>query len=68
MKLREFLESEGGKLFVLISLLVWIAVLAMILHMTGHDPQETGRTLMSNAFTSLFTAIMLKLTEKKAAG
>jgi len=61
------LVSEGGKMAILLSLLVLLIVVAMLLHMTNHDPAETGRTLLSNSFTSVFTAIMLKLSDKKAS-
>jgi hypothetical protein len=31
------------------------------MHVTKHDPQETGRVLISNAFTSLMTLLLAKL-------
>ena len=45
----------------LIGLLVWIGTIAFVMHMTKHDPAETGRTLLTNAFTSLFTAVLVRL-------
>ena len=56
------LVTEGGKMAILLSLLMILIVVALVLHETNHDPAETGRTLLSNSFTSVFTAIMLKLT------
>jgi hypothetical protein len=55
------LETEGGKLAVIILLLVYLSVMAVYLHATHHDPQETGRVLISNAFTSLMTLLLAKL-------
>lgn len=68
MSVQSFFESEGGKTAAMIGLLVWLAIIAMIMHMTGHDPQETGRTLISNTFTALFVALLAKLTGKSAGG
>lgn len=59
--LRAFLESEGGKLAVVLVMLLVITGCAMVLHMTHHDPADTGRTLMSNAFTALLTLLLAKL-------
>jgi hypothetical protein len=57
--LREFLESEGGEKAVVIAMLVWIMAITLFMHMTGHDPKQTGILLLSNSFTALF-AIFLK--------
>jgi len=59
------LVTEGGKLAILLALLLILMIVSMTLVMSGHPPQETGRTLLSSAFTSVFTAIMLKLTGEK---
>ena len=59
----ETLTTEGGKSAVLLFILLWLSILALVMHLTHHDPQETGRTLMTNAFTSVFTALIAKLTK-----
>jgi hypothetical protein len=59
-----FLETEGGKLAVIIFMLVWLSTIAVWMHLSGHDPQETGRVLLSNAFTSLMTLLLAKLGGK----
>ena len=61
----ETLQSEGGKLAIVIVLLLWLSVIAVILHLWGKDPAETGRTLLSNAFTSLLTLALTKLGKEK---
>ena len=60
----QFLETEGAKLAVIIFMLVYLSVMAVIMHLTRHDPQETGRVLISNAFTSLMTLLLTKLGDK----
>ena len=60
----QFLETEGAKLAVIIFMLVYLSVMAVIMHRTRHDPQETGRVLISNAFTSLMTLLLTKLGDK----
>lgn len=63
----KFLESEGSKMAIIIFMLVYLSVLAFVLHETHHDPQETGRVLLSNAFTSLMTLLLAKLGGKPNA-
>ena len=63
--MQQFLESDGGKLAVLIFMLVYLSLLAFIMHLTKHDPQETGKVLLSNAFTSLMTLLLTKLGKDK---
>ena len=58
------LETEGGKLFVLLVLVAWLSIIAMVLHLAGKGPAETGRTLLSNAFTSFITLIVSRLSKK----
>ena len=62
--LQTFLESEGGRIAVILFMLGLLLGITMILHMTGHDPAETGRTLLSDAFTSLLTLLLAKLGSK----
>lgn len=59
------LESEGAKMAVLLFLLLYLSLLAVLMHVTHRDPQETGRVLLSNAFTSLMTLLLAKLGDKK---
>lgn len=63
----QFLESEGAKMAVILFMLVYLSILAFILHETRHDPGETGRVLLSNAFTSLMTLLLAKLGDKPKA-
>lgn len=60
----KFLESEGAKMAVILFMLIYLSSMAFILHETHHDPQETGRVLLSNAFTSLMTLLLAKLGGK----
>jgi hypothetical protein len=61
-----FLESEGGKMAVIIFMLLWLSAIAVGMVVSGHTPQETGRVLLSNAFTGLMTLLIAKLGDKKA--
>lgn len=63
----QFLETEGGKMAVILFLLVYLSIIVVIMHATHHDPQETGRVLLSNTFTSLVTLLLAKLGDKKAS-
>ena len=67
MQWQPFLESEGGKLAIVIFMLLWLSAIATFMHLTGHDPQETGRVLLSNAFTSLMTLLLTKLGKSPSA-
>jgi len=58
-------ETEGGKIAIIVVLLVWLSILAAAMHLTNHDPQETGRVLLSNAFTGLMTLLLAKLGGKE---
>ena len=62
----QFLESEGGKIAVIIGMLLWLSVIAVWMVVTGHPPKETGQVLLSNAFTSLMTLRLAKLGDKVA--
>jgi hypothetical protein len=64
MPVHTFLESEGGKLAVLIGMLVWLSAIAMYMIISGHPPKDTGQVLLSNAFTSLMTLLLAKLGDK----
>lgn len=50
---------------VILFMLIYLSAMALIMHETHHDPQETGRVLLSNAFTSLMTLLLAKLGDKK---
>jgi hypothetical protein len=61
MNWQSFLDSlttNGGKMFVTLTLLVWLMIMAFAMHETGHDPAEQGRLLMSNAFTALVSTLL----------
>ena len=65
MNIGPFFETEGGKIVTIVFLLLWLSVLAIAMHLTRHDPQETGRVLLSNAFTGLMTLLLAKLGGKE---
>lgn len=58
------LETPGARIVMTVGLVFWLGTLAFVMHITGHDPGETGRTLLSNAFTSLFTLVIAQLSGK----
>ena len=47
------LETEGGKLVVLLSLLMFLLGASLIMVETNHTPQEAGRQMLVGAFSSL---------------
>ncbi len=47
------LETDGGKLMVLILMLMFLAGVALFLLVTGHTPQEAGRQMLVSAISSL---------------
>jgi hypothetical protein len=47
------LETEGGKLIVLLSMIGFLAVVSVFMVETNHTPQETGRALLTGAVSSL---------------
>jgi hypothetical protein len=66
MSWQSFLDSlttPGGRMFVTLTLLVWLMVLAFVMHETGHDPAEQGRLLLSNAFTALVSILLTYLAK-----
>lgn len=68
MNLQPFFDSiisEGGQLAVVIFMLIFLSSVAFFMHETGHDPAETGRVLISSAFSSLMTLFLTKLGGKK---
>jgi hypothetical protein len=56
-----FLESEGGKTFALIFMILSLATIALIMVLTGHPPKEAGVTLLSSAFAALMSALIARL-------
>jgi hypothetical protein len=66
LSIQAFLETEGGKIAIIIFMLLWLSIIAVVMVITGHPPQETGRVLLSNAFTSFITLLLAKLGDKKA--
>jgi len=63
----EILETEGGKLFVALVMLSAFLVIAFVLHISGHDPAETGRTLISDAIATLLGVVIGKITARSPA-
>ena len=47
------LETDGGKLVVLLLMLMFLCSTAVYMAVSGHTPQETGRALMTGAISSL---------------
>jgi 4-hydroxybenzoate polyprenyltransferase len=47
------LETDGGKLVVLLFMLLFLVGISMLLLFTGHTPQEAGRELLTSAISSL---------------
>lgn len=47
------LETEGGKLLVILSMLAFLIGIALLLLFTGHTPQEAGREMLTGAVSSL---------------
>ncbi len=47
------LETDGGKLFVLLFMLGFLVLVSMLLLFTGHTPAEAGRELLASAISSL---------------
>jgi uncharacterized BrkB/YihY/UPF0761 family membrane protein len=68
ISVQSFLETEGGKIAVIIFILLWLSIIAVYMVVSGHPPQETGKVLLSNAFTSFVTLLLAKLGDKKAQG
>jgi len=47
------LETEGGKMVVIIFMLLFLVFVAVLMTMRGYPLQETGRTLLASAVSSL---------------
>jgi hypothetical protein len=47
------LETEGGKLLVLIFMIMFLVGVTLLMLETGHTPQEAGREMLVGAFSSL---------------
>jgi hypothetical protein len=58
------LETEGGKMAVLIFMLLFLTGVALTLLLTGHTPQEAGRELLTTAFSSLLGILYGRLGTK----
>jgi len=63
----KFFESDGGKTATVIVLMIFFAVLAALMHMTHHDPGQTGISLLSGTFSALLTLMIARLGTKKNA-
>jgi len=47
------LETDGGKVVVILFMLMFLSGVSVILLVTHHPPQEVGRELLTGAFSSL---------------
>jgi hypothetical protein len=47
------LETDGGKLLVILFMLIFLASVSVVLLWTGHTPQEAGREMLVGAISSL---------------
>lgn len=47
------LETDGGKLIVLLFMLLFLLGASLLMIETGHTPQETGRQMLVGAVSSL---------------
>jgi len=58
------LTTDGGKIAILIALMVFVAIISLILIFTGHA-SENARCLLTGAFSANFTALMMRIQEAK---
>lgn len=47
------LETDGGRLMVLVGMLLFLVLVALWMLSTGHTPAEAGRELMTGAISSM---------------
>jgi len=62
-----WLESEGGKIFALLCVLLLLCAIIIAAWATHREPTETSRALVSNAFTATFTALIMRLSARNGA-
>jgi hypothetical protein len=62
------LLSPGGRVLLIVIMLVFLVGVSMAMHMSGRDPAETGRALLISSFTSLFTLLVAYLAKDKQGG
>lgn len=58
------LESEGGKVAVLLTLITFFLAVAGFMEITGHPPQETAKTLLATGIGSLLGILYGYLAKK----
>jgi ABC-type uncharacterized transport system permease subunit len=51
--LTKSLETNGGRMIVLLAMLFFLLGSALLMVLTGHTPQEAGRELLTGAISSL---------------
>jgi hypothetical protein len=51
------LETDGGKLLVILLMLFFLVLVSLLLVESNHTPQETGRTLLASAISSLLSLL-----------
>ena len=58
------LETEGGRLIVLLTILAFFIFVAVFMVITGHGLQETGRTLLATGIGSVLGILYGYLAKK----
>lgn len=65
-KFLDSLMTQGGKTFVLLFMLVWLAFSVEFFRMMGHEIAPDMKQLITGAFSAILSALMLKLGEKQS--
>jgi hypothetical protein len=60
------LETDGGRLMVLLSMLLFMLTLTAWMLATGHTPAETGRILLASAISSILGILYGYLGKKSS--
>lgn len=63
----QWLETPGGKMVVIIFMLVFIIGVVVLVTLTGHPLQEVGKELATGAISSLLTLLYAHLNVKSGA-
>ena len=61
----QVLETAGGKILIILFMLIFIISVAVLMVMTGHPPQEVGKEMMTGAVSSLLTLLYAHLNVKE---
>jgi len=57
----DVLTTEGGKMFVILFMLVFIIGICVLMVLTGHPLQEAGKELAAGSVGSLLTLLYKRL-------